>query len=88
MVIVVFGSATLPRAWRAMRGVWLYLKRYRLNPVRLYLISAAGVVTWCAIGNGVGEDDADLWLERLSRADREGRFGFVSVPVLTTAVAV
>jgi len=48
------------------------------------LDQGCGVVTWYAIG----EDDADLWLEQLSRADREGRFGFVSVPVLTTAVAV
>jgi hypothetical protein len=88
MVILVFGSATLPRAWRAKASVWLYLRRFRLIPVRLYLIWAAGVVTWYAIGNGVDEDDAVLWLDQPSRADREGRFGFVSVPVLTTTVAV
>ena len=49
---------------------------------------AAKIVAAFAIGNGVDEEDAVLWLDQLSRADREGRFGFVSVPVLTTAVAV
>lgn len=49
---------------------------------------AARIVASFAIGNGVDEDDASLWLDQLSKADREGRFGFVSVPVLTTAVAV
>jgi hypothetical protein len=49
---------------------------------------AAKVVAVFAIGNGVAEEDAALWLDQLSRADSEGRFGFVSVPVLTTAVAV
>lgn len=49
---------------------------------------AAKVVAVFAVGNGVTEEDAALWLDQLSRADSEGRFGFVSVPVLTTAVAV
>ena len=41
-----------------------------------------------AIGQGIAEEKVKLWLEQISIADSEGRFGFVSVPVLTTAVAV
>ncbi len=41
-----------------------------------------------AIGQGVPEEDAKRWLEQLDQADKEGRFGFVSVPVLTTATAI
>jgi len=40
------------------------------------------------MGKGVKEEDAMQWLDQLAQADREGRFGFVSVPVLTTAIAV
>jgi len=49
---------------------------------------AARVVAAFATGNGVDKSEAVLWLEQLARADSENRFGFVSVPVLTTAVAV
>ena len=49
---------------------------------------AAKLVVVFAVGKGVSEEDAALWPDQLFRADREGRFGFVSVPVLTTAVAV
>ncbi len=31
------------------------------------------------------KQDAASWLDQLEKADIEGRFGFVSVPVLTTA---
>ena len=49
---------------------------------------AAMLVAAFAIGAGVDKDDATLWLDQLNKADNENRFGFVSVPVLTTAVAV
>jgi arsenite methyltransferase len=48
---------------------------------------AAKLVAAFAIGKGVDEKEAGLWLEQLDAADSEGRFGFVSVPVLTTAIA-
>ncbi len=41
-----------------------------------------------AIGQGFPEEDARRWQEQLDQADKEGRFGFVSVPVLTTATAI
>ena len=34
------------------------------------------------------EEDARRWQEQLDQADKEGRFAFVSVPVLTTATAI
>jgi arsenite methyltransferase len=49
---------------------------------------AAKVVAVFAVGKGVTQEDVTLWLDQLSKADSEGRFGFISVPVLTTAVAV
>lgn len=49
---------------------------------------AAKIVAAFAIGQGVAEEDAALWLDQLSQADKQGRFGFVSVPVLTTATAI
>jgi ubiquinone/menaquinone biosynthesis C-methylase UbiE len=48
---------------------------------------AAKLVAAFAVGNGVDEKEAAVWLEQLDTADTEGRFGFVSVPVLTTAIA-
>jgi hypothetical protein len=49
---------------------------------------AARLVAGFAIGKGIDKEDSALWLDQLARADSENRFGFVSVPVLTTAVAV
>ena len=49
---------------------------------------AARLVAAFVIGKGVDKDDSALWLDQLAIADSENRFGFVSVPVLTTAVAV
>ena len=48
---------------------------------------AAKLVATFAIAKGVAEQDAAGWLDQLEKADSEGRFGFVSVPVLTTATA-
>ena len=53
-----------------------------------YALWAAKVVAAFAIGQGIPEEDAKRWLEQLDQADKEGRFGFVSVPVLTTATAI
>lgn len=49
---------------------------------------AAKVVAAFAIDQGVAEEEALAWFDQLSEADRRGKFGFVSVPVLTTAVAI
>lgn len=49
---------------------------------------AAKLVAAFAVGQNVAQEDANLWLDQLYQADHEGRFGFVSVPVLTTAVAI
>ena len=38
--------------------------------------------------DGMPEDDAALWQKQLEEEDRDGRFGFVSMSVLTTGVAV
>ena len=48
----------------------------------------ARLIARFAEDNGVGKKDADLWLAQIEEADREGRFGFVSVPILTSAVAL
>ncbi len=53
-----------------------------------YALWAAKVVAAFAVGHGVAEEDAALWLDQLFQADKQGRFGFVSVPVLTTATAI
>ncbi len=53
-----------------------------------YALWAAKVVAAFAIGQGIAKEDAVRWLDQLAEADREGRFGFVSVPVLTTATAI
>lgn len=49
---------------------------------------AAKIVAAFAVTRNVPQQDADLWYQQLFQADSEGRFGFFSVPVLTTAVAV
>ncbi len=53
-----------------------------------YALWAAKTVAAFAVGQGIAEEEAARWLDQLAEADREGRFGFVSVPVLTTATAV
>lgn len=53
-----------------------------------FALWAARIVVAFAVGQGVAEEEASLWFDQLTQADREGRFGFVSVPVLTTATAV
>jgi hypothetical protein len=50
-----------------------------------FALWAAKLVASFAIGKGVEDEDAADWLDQLQKADTEGRFGFVSVPVLTTA---
>ncbi len=53
-----------------------------------YALWAAKVCAAFSIGQGVPEEDAKRWLGQLDKAGKEGRFGFVSVPVLTTATAI
>jgi arsenite methyltransferase len=49
---------------------------------------ASRAVAAFASAKGVDDEKVNAWLEQLQAADREGRFGFVSVPVLTTATAL
>jgi SAM-dependent methyltransferase len=49
---------------------------------------AAKVVAVFAAGQGVPEQDTQAWLEQLSEAEKDGRFGFLNVSVMTTAVAM
>lgn len=49
---------------------------------------AAKIVHAFAATRGIEQEDTDLWFDQLCEADKDGRFGFVSVPVVTTAVAV
>jgi ubiquinone/menaquinone biosynthesis C-methylase UbiE len=53
-----------------------------------YAYWAARAVAVFAKANGVDSDKVDTWLDQLSQSEKEGRFGFASVPVLTTAVAI
>jgi len=48
----------------------------------------AKIVAAFAVGQGMPEDDTRKWLEQLEQADRDGRFGFVSVPVLSVGTAL
>ena len=49
---------------------------------------AAKLVAAFAITEGIDKNEAALWLDQLDKADAGGRFCFISVPVLTTAIAV
>ena len=53
-----------------------------------YAYWAARLVATFAKTNGIDSDKVDTWLDQLSQSEKEGRFGFASVPVLTTAVAI
>ena len=53
-----------------------------------YALWASKIAAAFAVGQGIPEEDAQQWQEQLGRADAEGRFAFVSVPVLTTAIAI
>ena len=53
-----------------------------------YALWASKFAAAFAVGQGFPEEDARRWQEQLDQADKEGRFGFVSVPVLTTATAI
>jgi len=48
---------------------------------------ASKLVAAFAISKGIPQEDVQLWLRQLTEADKAGRFGFVSMPVLTSAVA-
>lgn len=46
------------------------------------------LVAMFGMSRGIPAQDANDWLTQLALADREGRFGFVSTPALTTATAI
>ncbi|MBO67887.1 MAG: hypothetical protein CL398_06205 [Acidiferrobacteraceae bacterium] len=48
---------------------------------------ASKLVAAFAVSKGIAQEDALLWLRQLADADKSGDFGFVSMPVLTSAVA-
>ena len=43
------------------------------------------IIASFALSKGVPENDVALWRSQLAKAEEEGRFGFTSFPVLTTA---
>lgn len=49
---------------------------------------AAKIIAAFSVTQGMDQEEADRWLSQLHEADKEGRFGFISVPVLTTSVAI
>lgn len=51
-----------------------------------YAFFAARILAGFAVAQGVPEDDAAEWARQLEEAAAAGRFGFVSLPVLTSAV--
>jgi len=53
-----------------------------------FALWSSKVISAFAINNGMSKDKVMAWNKQLKEADREGRFGFVSMPVLTTAIAV
>lgn len=53
-----------------------------------FALWASKLVASFAMANGVVQKDAERWVQQLKQADREGRFGFVSVPVLSCAIAI
>ncbi len=48
----------------------------------------AKMVAMFAVVQGVEETAARRWLDELNAADAEGRFAFVSMPIVTTATAI
>ncbi|MGA1757865.1 MAG: hypothetical protein ACO391_08965, partial [Pseudomonadales bacterium] len=46
---------------------------------------ASEVITRFAQSQGISQDEIDEWRKQLTQSEAEGRFGFVSMPVLTTA---
>jgi SAM-dependent methyltransferase len=53
-----------------------------------YAFCASRFVAAFVTTQGIGEDEAQDWLNQLAQADQDGRFGFVTVPVLTIGTAV
>jgi hypothetical protein len=48
---------------------------------------ASSLFTHFAEKQGIPEGEIQRWREQLDQAVEDGRFGFVSMPVLTTAIA-
>ena len=49
---------------------------------------ASKMLSLFVLENGISEDDVLIWNTQLEEADRDGRFGFNSAPVLSRAVAM
>jgi ubiquinone/menaquinone biosynthesis C-methylase UbiE len=48
---------------------------------------ASYIMEYFVSANGISKIDAGTWRRQLVTADREGRFGFIAVPVLTVGIA-
>ena len=48
---------------------------------------ASEMITRFAGSQGITENEIEEWRSQLIQSEKDGRFGFVSMPVLTTAVA-
>ncbi len=55
---------------------------------RSYGLWVSKVMAAFAVGQGIAKEDAERWVAQLEEAEREGRYGFLAVPVLTVATAV
>jgi hypothetical protein len=53
-----------------------------------YAMWASKFAAAFVISQGLPEEDVRRWQEQLDQADKEGRFAFVSVPILSTATAI
>lgn len=53
-----------------------------------YAFWVSKIVAAFAVGEGISDEDAKLWLLQLQAADLRGEFGFVSAPVLTVTHTV
>ncbi|MBL10464.1 MAG: hypothetical protein CL402_08130 [Acidiferrobacteraceae bacterium] len=53
-----------------------------------FALWASKLISIFALNNGMTRSDVEQWQEQLEAANHEGRFGFMSVPVLTTSIAV
>jgi ubiquinone/menaquinone biosynthesis C-methylase UbiE len=53
-----------------------------------FALWASRTLAFFGKSHGMDEKDVDTWLAQLEDANREGRMGFTSVPVLTVATAV
>lgn len=68
----------------SQRPLTIYNSSFHENT---YAYCASRFVAAFVVTQGIVEDEVRDWLDQLSRADQNGQFGFVSVPVLTMGTA-